>query len=216
MNNEQAILERLEAIDEKLRPLTESAMAVKELKEELAPRVEEAVRALIIELADVEADFQLEDLMFLTKKAMRNVKNFTYALEQMGNVIDFALTAEPLMRETVPQWIAALDRLEQKGVFALFKSALGVVDKIAQTYTPEDIEQIGDGLVKLVGVMKKLTSPQALEFLDRAAEIPMRVDFSRAQPAGRWKMFWALSDPEVKQGLGVVLELTRALAVVKG
>jgi uncharacterized protein YjgD (DUF1641 family) len=214
MNNEQAILERLEAIDEKVRPLAESAKSVKELKEELAPRVEEAVRALIIELADVEADFQLEDLIFLTKKAMRNVKNFTFALEQMGNLIDFALTAEPLLRETVPQWIAALDALEQKGVFALFKSALGVVDQIAQTYTTEDIEQIGDGLVRLVGVMKKLTSPPAIEFLDKAAEIPLRVDFSRAQPAGRWKMFWALNDPEVKKGLGVVLELTRALAAV--
>ena len=97
MNNEQAILERLDAIDEKLRPLAESAISIKELKEELAPRVEEAVKALIIELQDVEADFQLEDLIFLIKKTLRNVRNFTFALEQMQNFVDFALTAEPLL-----------------------------------------------------------------------------------------------------------------------
>jgi uncharacterized protein YjgD (DUF1641 family) len=142
--------------------------------------------------------------------------NFTFALEQMQNLVDFALTAEPLLKESVPQWIASLDQLEQSGVFSLFRSTLGVMQKIAQTYGPEDIEQIGDGLVSLVGVMKKLTSPAAIDFLDRITEVPLRADFSRAQPAGRWKMFWALSDKDVRQGLGVALELTRALAAAKG
>jgi uncharacterized protein YjgD (DUF1641 family) len=216
MNNEQAILERLDAIDEKVRPLAESAISIKELKEELAPRVEEAVKALIIELQDVEADFQLEDLIFLIKKTMRNVRNFTFALEQMQNLVDFALTAEPMLKESVPQWIASLDQLEQSGVFSLFRSTLGVMQKIAKTYGPEDIEQIGDGLVSLVGVMKKLTSPAAIDFLNRMTEVPLHADFSRAQPAGRWKMFWALSDKDIRQGLGVALELTRALAAAKG
>jgi uncharacterized protein YjgD (DUF1641 family) len=216
MNNEQAILERLDAIDEKVRPLAESAISIKELKEELAPRVEEAVKALIIELQDVEADFQLEDLIFLIKKTMRNVRNFTFALEQLQNLVDFALTAEPLLKESVPQWIASLDQMEQSGVFSLFRSTLGVMQKIAKAYGPEDIEQIGDGLVSLVGVMKKLTSPAAIDFLGRMTEVPLRADFSRAQPAGRWTMFWALSDKDVRQGLGVALELTRALAAAKG
>ena len=215
MDNEQAILDRLEAIEDKVRPLAESARAIRELKEELAPRVEEAVRALILELQDVEADFQLEDLLFLVKKAMRNVRNFTFALEQMRNLIDFVTTAEPLLRVSVPQWITYLHSLEQKGAFALVRTAIDVADKVAQTYTQEDIQQIGDGIVRMVGVAKKLTSPQAVDFLERAAEVPVRVDLSRAQPAGRWKMFWALSDDEVRQGLGVVLELTRALAAVK-
>jgi uncharacterized protein YjgD (DUF1641 family) len=216
MNNEQVILERLESIEERVRPLAESARSFKELKEDLAPRVDEAVRALIIEMQDIETDFQLEDLIFLIKKGMRNVRNFTFALEQMGNLIDFATTAEPLLKVSVPQWIESMQQLEQKGAFALLKTAVGVADKVAQTYTEEDMQQIGDGLVRLVGVAKKLTNPAAIDFLERAAEVPSQVDLSRAEPAGRWKMFWALSDPEVRQGLGVVLELTRALATVKG
>jgi hypothetical protein len=47
----------------------------------VAPRVNEAVQALIVELADVEADFQLEDLVYFIKKLMRNVKNITFLLE---------------------------------------------------------------------------------------------------------------------------------------
>lgn len=88
--------------------------------------------------------------------------------------------------------------------------------KIAGTYTTEDMEQIGDGLVKLLGVVKKLTTPEALEFLDRTSEIPSRVDLSRAQSVGPFSMLWACGNKEVKEGLGVLLELTKGLSSLKG
>ena len=105
MTTEQMILDRLDRLESQIAPLTASAKAIGELREELAPRVNEAVQALIVELADVEADFQLEDLVFLLKKMMRNIKNLHFVLDQMKNLIDFALTAEPLFKSTVPQAI---------------------------------------------------------------------------------------------------------------
>jgi uncharacterized protein YjgD (DUF1641 family) len=92
---------------------------------------------------------------------------------------------------------------------------LAVMQKIARTYTPEDFEQIGDGLVHLVGVAKKLTSPKALSLLDRAAEIPAKLDLSGAKPVGVFGAVFAMGNPEVKQGMGVLLELTKGLALLK-
>ncbi|MDZ7580868.1 MAG: hypothetical protein U5R30_09680 [Deltaproteobacteria bacterium] len=63
MNPEEAIIARLECLEHQIRPMADSARAVGELRDELAPRVNEAVHALIRELADVEADFQVEDLL---------------------------------------------------------------------------------------------------------------------------------------------------------
>lgn len=118
MTTEELILDRLDRLESQIAPLTASAKALGELREELAPRVNEAVQALIVELADVEADFQLEDLLFLIKKMMRNIRNLDFALDQMKNLIDFALTAEPLLKSSVPQVISFLDDLEQRGVLA--------------------------------------------------------------------------------------------------
>lgn len=215
MDNDALILDRLDRLAQEIAPMADSAKSIGELKEELAPRVNEAVKVLIEELVDIEADFQLEDLLFLTKKALRNVRNLTYSLDQLKNLIDFALTAEPLLKATVPQIIFYMDDLEQKGVFNLLSSSLEIIKKIAETYTTEDITQIGNGLVKLLGIVKKLTAPEALELLDRIAEVPSRVDLSRAKPAGVWGMFWGMGNPEVKEGLGVLLELTKGLAVLK-
>jgi hypothetical protein len=216
MNNEEMILNRLHRLEQEIAPVSDSAKSIRELKEDLAPRVNEAVKALIVELADIEADFQLEDLLFLIKNGMRNVRNLTFTLDQLKNFIDFALIAEPLFKSTVPQIIFSLDELEKKGVFNLFTSSLDIVKKIAETYTAEDMKQIGDGLVKLLGVVKKLTTPEALDFLDNAAEIPSRVDLSRAQSVGPFGMLWAGGNQEVKDGLGVLLEMTRGLAALKG
>ena len=215
MTNEEMIVQRLENLESQIQPLTALARSAGELREELAPRVNEAVHALITELADVEADFQMDDLVYLIKKIMRNIHNFNFAMDQFKNMVDFILTAEPLMKTTVPQLISYVDHLEQNGVFRLMTVGIEVLKKIGSSYSFEEMRQIGDGLVSLIGVLNKLTSPAALEFLDKAAEIPERVDVRQSRPAGLLTLMSAMSDKEIQQGLGVLLELTRGLAVLK-
>ena len=216
MTQEKLILERLDRLEAQMAPVAESARSMRELKEELTPRVNEAVQALIVGLADVESDFQLEDLTFLLKKIMRNVNSFNFTLDQLKNVIDFVQTAEPLFKISVPQIIFILDDLEQKGVFRLLSTSLEILKNLSQSFSPEDLKQMGDGMVKLLGAMKKLTEPQAVAFIERAAEIPGRVDPSQAKEVGLFGMMGAMSDREIKQGMGILLELTRGLTVLKG
>ena len=216
MTQEQLILERLDRLEAQVAPVAESARSMRELKEELAPRVNEAVQALIVGLADIESDFQLEDLTFLLKKMLRNVNSFNFTLDQLKNIIDFVQTAEPLVKITVPQIIFILDDLEQKGVFRLLNTSLEILKNLSQSFSAEDLKQMGDGMVKLLGAMKKLTEPQAVAFIERAAEIPGRIDPTKAKEVGLFGMIGAMSDREIKQGMGVLLELTRGLTVLKG
>jgi len=215
MTTEQMILDRLDRLESQIAPLTASAKALGELREELAPRVNEAVQALIVELADVEADFQLEDLLFLIKKMMRNVRNLDFALDQMKNLIDFALTAEPLLKSSVPQVITFLDDLEQRGVLRLLGTGMEVLKKVGASYSAEDLQQVAEGVVRLAGILKKLAAPGALDLLDRAADLPARVDVSAAQAVGPWGMLRGMGDPQVQQGLGVLLEFTKGLAALR-
>lgn len=215
MNNEQVIMEQLEHLGQEVAILTDSARSLRELRDDLSPRVNETVKVLIEQLAEIEADVQFEDLVALLKNLMRNVRNLGWSVDQLKNLIDFLRTVEPLLKSAVPQAIFFLDQLERQGVFQVLASMVGVLEKIAETYTPEDIEQIGNGLVPLVGVVKKLTAPEAMNLLDKAAEVPARVDLSQAKAVGPFGMLFALGNSEVKQGMGVVLELTKALSQLK-
>jgi uncharacterized protein YjgD (DUF1641 family) len=208
-------MEQLDHLGQEIATLTDSARSLRELRDDLSPRVNETVKVLIEELAEIEADVQFEDLVSLLKNLMRNVRNLTWSVDQLKNLIDFIRTVEPLLKSVVPQVIIYLDTLERQGVFLVFASMMRVLEKIADTYTPEDIEQIGNGLVPLVGMAKKLTTPEALNFLNKAAEVPARVDLSQAKAVGPFGMLFALGNSEVKQGMGVVLELTKALSLLK-
>ena len=123
---------------------------------------------------DVEASVQLEDILTLFKRMLRNVNNMTFALNQLENMVDFVTTIEPLLKSSVPKLISYLDELEQRGVFRIIQATLDLRAKIAATYSPEDIEQIGDGMVVLLGLAKKLAEPQAIAFLESFAELPAK------------------------------------------
>ena len=217
MNEENLILQQLDCLGKEISSLSDSAKALKELRDDISPRVNEAVKILIQELAEVESDFTLEELGHLVKNLMRSVRNINWSLEQLKNLIDFVRTVEPLLKSAVPQSIHHLDILERQGVFKIFASLMSVLEKISQSYTPQDFDQIGEGLVRLVGVAKKLTSPTALDLLDKAADIPGNMDLTHAKPVGLFGATFALWNPEVRPGLGVLLEMTKGLgALSKG
>jgi len=215
MTNEELILQRLDRIESQLTPLANSIKSMNDFKEDLTPLANNAVKLLINELEDIESSFQLEDLLEMIKQMFRSVHNITFSLKQLENIIDFVTTLEPLLRSSVPQLISYLDEIEQKGVFRIINATLGVRAKIAEAYSPEDIEEIGDGLVALLGLAKKVTSPQIIAFLESMAEMPAKLDFSASKGIGPFGLLWASSNKEVKEGLGVLMELTKGLGSLK-
>jgi uncharacterized protein YjgD (DUF1641 family) len=215
MTTEKEILERLDRIEAQLAPVSQTASGLNELRNDLIPLSGQAFRLLIRELEDVESSFQLEDLLALVKRFLRSVKHIQFSLEQLENIVDFVLTIEPLLKSSVPQLINYLDDLEQRGVLRIIQSTLDVRAKIAAAYSAEDIEQIGDGLVALLGLAQKLSDPQATAFLQKMAELPSKVDLDKAKPIGPFGMLGALSGKEARQGLGVLMELTKAMGNLK-
>jgi len=215
MTNQELILERLDRIETQLAPVVQTAKGIIELRDDLTPLSNQAIRLVIKELEDVESSFQLEDLLVMIKRIFRSVNNITFALEQMENIIDFVKTIEPLLKSAVPQLINYLDDLEQRGVLRIIQAMLDVRAKVAAAYTPEDIDRIGDGVVALLGLAKKMTDPQAVAFLEKISEVPAKVDLKSCKDVGPFGLISACSTKEVKEGLGVLMELTKAMGKLK-
>ena len=215
MTTEEQILERLDRIEAQLAPISRSASSLQDLREDLIPLSGQAFRLVIRELEDVESGFQLEDLMAMIKRMLRSVKHITFSLDQLENIVDFVTIIEPLLKSAVPQIINYLDDLEQRGVLRIITSMLDVRAKIAEAYSPEDVDQIGDGAVVALGLAKKLSDPKAVKFLEKFAELPSKVDLADAKPIGPFGMLGALSSKEARQGLGVLMELTKAMGGLK-
>jgi len=253
-------LDRLAAAQEQLSPVIRSFDNLTDLGRDLSLLMGPSVNLMTEELAEVETGFQLEDSFRLLKQLLLNMKNLAWSLEQLENAIDWWHDLEPLLKIAVPHIIDKLDDLEQKGIFRInaailnmyakiasayttedvevigdgfvrmhgivkkfadpvviqsFEAVFDTYAKLASVYTPEDIEVIGDGFVRMHGIVKKFADPKVIDFLDRLTDVPAKVNLEAARPVGPFAMPFHLMSKECKQGLGVALELTRALGMVK-
>ena len=211
MTNEEKILNKLEKLEADIAPLLKIGHNMVELKNDLIPLQNQAFQLLIRELQEIEAGFELEDFLALAKQTLRGTRDFIFALKQMSSIIEFVRDIEPLLKLTVPQMIKYLDELERKGVFRMYVAMLDIRAKVAAAYTAEDIEQIGDGLVALLGLAKKVSDPKTISFLEKAAGIPGIIDLENAKEVGPFGLARASFNDEVKQGFGILIELTKAL-----
>ena len=264
------ILERLERLEEKidrlsasqdqLSPFVKSYESLSDLGRDLSLLTGPGARLLTEELGEVETAFQIEDALALLKRLLLSFRHITWSLDQLENAIDWWHDMEPLLKIAVPHIIDKLDDLEQKGIFRVNSAILDMYTKLASAYTPEDvevigdgfvrmhgivkkfadpvvirsieaivdmyaklasvykpedIESIGDGFVRMHGMVKKLSDPRVIDFLDRLTDVPAQVNLEEARPVGPFGMMFRMMGKETKQGLGVALELTKALGKVQ-
>lgn len=225
MTNEELILERLDRIEQRLEGVdrVEKQMAafagpwenLTDLGRDLSLLVDPAVRKLTEEMVEVEIGFQMEDFFDLIKSLLPRLKYISWSLDQLENLIDWWSDMEPLLKLAVPKVVDYLDELEQKGIFRINAAVLEMYGKIATNYHTEDIDAMGDGFVRMHGVVKKLSNPALIQFLDKLIDIPLEIDLEEAKPAGPFGLLWRLRSQECRDGLGILVELTKALGKLK-
>jgi len=210
-SQENLILERLERMEGQLQTLVKSQESLTELKNDLAPLINSAFKIMLDELRTVETGFQLEDLFALLKQSLRSVRNLTLALEMLENLSELWKCIEPLLKSAVPNLIYYMDNLERRGVFRTYAAMLEVRAKVAAHYDPEEIATMSDAFVLLLSILKKLSDPQMIDFMNRILDLPISIKLEEAKPLGPIGMLTAMGSKEGRQGLGVAMELTRAL-----
>jgi uncharacterized protein YjgD (DUF1641 family) len=209
------ILERLDRIEERMHDADLDRQVWVDLKKDIEPLTKQAFYIMLKEFGAIESGFQIEDVMSLVKKLLMNIRNLTYAVDQLQTIVELIDTAEPLLKSTMHQIIRFLGTLEQRGVFRTYEAMLDIRAKVAASFGPEDMATMGDVFVELMGIMKKATTPEMMALLHRAAEIPAALNLEECKPCGPFAMLSALNNPDTKQGLGVLMELTKALGKLK-
>jgi uncharacterized protein YjgD (DUF1641 family) len=215
MTNDDLILQKLDALQEEVRELRRSQRTYQELFDDMNPLLRQAFQVMLKEMSYIEDAFQLEDLYLLVKRGVRNVRNLAYMLDQLENMVELWRTMEPMMKSTVHNLIRYLGTLEVKGVFRTYEAMLQIRGKVAEQYGPEDIAAMGDSFVQLLGLLKKLSDPETMGLLDKLTDLPGKLRLEEARPVGPVGMLMAMGSSEVKESLGVLLQLTKALASLK-
>jgi hypothetical protein len=175
MNKDLTILnEKIDQLAGRLDYLIEQARAqqrrnqdFEELKADLIPIGNQLVNLSIKELEEIGSDFELEDLLYLLKRMLRNTQLILSMMDRFEALMGMADEVSLLGKQVFSAAVQALDQMERRG---LFNQAREMFDTLTRTDTLADLnralsafQQSGNGETKppsLFLILKEASKPE--------------------------------------------------------
>ncbi len=138
-----------------------------ELKADLIPIGNQLIHLSINELEEIGTDFELEDLLFLLKRVLRNTHLIMSMMDRFESLMGVADEVELLGKQVFSSAVEALDKLEQTGLFSeagdLFEtltreSTIADLNRMLKAFHAEENE--GISTPSLMSLVKSANQPE--------------------------------------------------------
>jgi len=174
--------QKVDALTEQVAFLAEEARLERrrrqewdELKNDLMPVANEVYQLSVRQLDEIEGYVQLEDIIRVTKRLVRNTRNIEQMLDQLESLGDLTREFGPLSDGIFLTVMTRLDEMERKGYFAFLQGGMDIMDEIITNFTEDDVRQLGENVVLILQTVKEMTQPEIMTLLSSSANV-MRED----------------------------------------
>jgi uncharacterized protein YjgD (DUF1641 family) len=181
-----------------------------ELKNDLTPVASDMYRVAVRELNEIDSYVQLEDLLRLLKRLMRNTANLEQMLDQLEGMMALWQDLSPLTQDAFLALMNQLETLEQKGYFAFMRGGSAIADQIVTSFTEEDVRQLGDNVVLILQTVKEMTQPEVMTMM-RSTAFALREE-EPVKDVSLFSILRQLNDPAVKRGLSKTLNVLKTVS----
>ncbi len=183
METDLALLhEKIDYLTEQLQAQRSRQEEINELVQDAIPVVNHMVKLSIDELAEIGSDFQLEDLLFLLKRILRDTRLLVGLLDQVQAVAELADEGQKMGKRIFHQVTMELDRLEREGYFDFARAGWGVADRLVREFEARDVEVLGERLiaavksdvpenVSMIAMLKQMGDPRVRRGLVRSLNL---------------------------------------------
>ncbi|HEX8960114.1 MAG TPA: hypothetical protein VF775_00920 [Geobacteraceae bacterium] len=189
---------------------------MEDLRDDLMRVARGIYKDAVQELEDVHDHLSTGDMLFLTKKLLRNVTTITHTIEQLESVRDFLQDAAPLARESFLELMNKLDEMDRKGYFVFFKEIGAVLDRVITTFSADDLRKLGDNIVAILNTVKNVTQPDMLQSINGALAAYRTADLTVPDDVTLLSVLKGLNSPEARRGLALTVQLLKSLATPEG
>ena len=136
MENDVALLhQKIDTLTEQVAFLTQQAemqqrrqQELDELKQDMIPIGNHLVKLTIEELADIGDEFQIEDVLYLLKRVMRNTHLIMDLFDRMESMMGIFDEVDILGKQVFNFTVEELNRLEQEGYFGFAREGWKIAD----------------------------------------------------------------------------------------
>lgn len=202
---------KIDALAEQVEAQRKSQLALQELQNDLIPIGNHLIKLSIDELAEIGNEFQLEDLLFLLKRLLRNTRLLLELMDHLEAAKGLADEVDLLGQQVFSTAVEKLDELERAGYFEFTAGGMRILDRIVTEFSPEDLEALGDNIVTILKTIRNMTQPDVMALANNAVNA-MREPSGENGNVSTLSLLRELSDPRVRQGMARMLQMVKALA----
>ena len=209
--------QKIDLLTTQVQYLTEQAQAAErsrrdraELTHDLMPIANEAFRLSVEQLEEVQEYVSLNDLLRLAKRLLRNGRNIEKMLDLMESGMDLMDTVGPMTDEAFGKAVDVLAVMERKGYFTFAKGGIQIADNIVTSFGEEDVKKLGENVVLILNVVKNMTQPEIMTFVNNTLLIASR-EVEKPVDISILALLNQMRDPAVRHGLALTM---RVLSVV--
>jgi uncharacterized protein YjgD (DUF1641 family) len=184
---------------------------LEELKNDVIPIANHAIKLTIDELAEIGLEFRLEDLLFLLKRLLRNTDTLGMMLDQMEALSGMQHEVELLGKQVFNTAVEELDRMEREGYFAFARESWRMVENIVEEFDEDDVKALGDNMVLILKTIRNMTQPEIMSLANNAVDA-IRLPDEEPGDVSTLALIRELSDPKVRRGMARLLNIVKALA----
>lgn len=212
MDQDLALLhEKIDYLTIQLEAQNKRQREFEELQGDLIPIANHMIKLTIDELAEIGRDFQLEDLLFLVKRVLRNTNSLLALLDMMESVMGLTDDVNRIGQEVFNVSVETLDRFEREGYFTFMQEAWNIFERILEEFSEEDVRALGDNIVTILATVRNMTQPEILSLANNAVEAISAEPPVEDAPS-TLKLVREFSDPQVRKGLARMINVVKALA----
>jgi uncharacterized protein YjgD (DUF1641 family) len=209
--NDLALLhEKIDYLTDQMELQRKRQVELDELKADLIPIANHMVSLSIDELAEIGTEFQLEDLLFLLKRVLRNTDALLRLMDLLEAGMGLSDEINLLGTQVFSNMVETADRLEREGYFAFIREGWGILEKIVAEFDEEDVRALGDNIVTILSTVRNMTQPEVLALANNAVTAIQPSE--EVEDVSTLQLLRSLGDPQVRKGMARLLNIVKTLA----
>ncbi len=180
-----------------------------ELKDDLIPIGNDVFRMSVEQLEEIEQHVQIEDILRLFKRLLRNARNLEQMLDQLESFMELWQDLSPLSQDAFLTMMNRLEEMEQKGYFVFLQGGLDIIDRVVTSFSEEDVRQLGENIVLILQTVKEMTQPEIMNMMRNTAHV---VKDEEPGDTSLLSIIRQMNDPAVRKGLAKTLQILKSVA----
>ena len=212
MEAELAVLtQKIDYLTEIVEAQRKRQLELEELQRDMIPIANHMIKLTIDELAEVGNDFQLEDLLFLMKRVLRNTHLIIELMDRVESMYGLTQEIELMGKPMFNQIVEKMDEMERAGYFDFAREGWYIVERIVDEFDEEDVRALGDNIVTILHTIRNMTQPEILAFANNTIEAIAEEPVEVPEKVSTFDLLREMSDPQTRRGIVRMLGMVKIL-----